>query len=389
MKERRSWRKIIFVGIILLLVFWALTNIAVLQNLSNQFFGVIAPFLYGIVMAFVINLPMAFIEDKLKEWTGKDYKSYRIIAILVSLILITLFIAFLIFLVLPDLQDTLEYFINALPGQVNDVINYGQDFIDNNPQLIEWVSSRDIDWNNLSNELIIRVRGFLTSLAASIFNMIPTIINSIFSFIIAFIFAIYLLFAKETLVRQVKKIVYVLFDLKIANFLVNVGEFSYSTLRGFLGGQILEGIITGIFLFILMKIFRFPYALSISVITGLTTLIPFYGAIIGGVMGFMLISVYSLSKGLWFLVLIVIVQQIEGNVIYPNVMGGSMGIPGIWVMVVVTIAGAFFGIWGLLLAVPIFSIVYNVLSQNINYRLDKRRLKIQTNTSNIRNTKDD
>lgn len=383
MQERRRWRRVILVGILLLVVFWGLTNVSMIQQLTNRFLNVASPFLYGLAMAFIINLPMGYIEKKLTQWTGKKSIWFRILSLVISLVLIVLFIAFLIFLVLPDLQDTVNYFISALPGQINYIINRGQDFIDNHPQLIDWVSARDIDWNALSNELIIRVRSFLTSLAASIVNMIPTIINSIFTLVIAFIFAIYLLFDKEKLVRQFKKIIYTLFHIKIANFIVNVGEFSYITVRGFLYGQTMAGIITGIALFILMKIFQFPYALSISVVTGITTLIPFYGAIFGGLLGFLLISVYSFSQGIWFLILIVIVQQVEGNILYPNLVGTSIGIPGIWVMVVVTIAGAFYGLWGMFLSVPIFSVIYNIIAQNVNYRLDNRDLEINTNTKNV------
>jgi len=133
-----------------------------------------------------------------------------------------------------------------------------------------------------------------------------------------------------------------------------------------------------------MKIFGFPYALSISVITAFFTLIPFYGAIFGGAVGFLLIAVVSFPQALWFVVLIVIVQQIEGNILYPKVVGDSIGIPGIWVMVTVTIGGALYGLVGMFLSVPLFSIVYNLLSQNINHRLNKEHLSIEYDTHNLK-----
>lgn len=132
-----------------------------------------------------------------------------------------------------------------------------------------------------------------------------------------------------------------------------------------------------------MEVFNFPYSLSISVITGITTLIPFYGAILGGLLGCVLISVVDLGLAFWFLLVIIIVQQVEGNIIYPQVVGTSIGIPGIWVMVVVTIAGVLFGFAGMILSVPIFSIVYRLIADNINYMLTKKDLEITNQTSYV------
>ena len=188
---------------------------------------------------------------------------------------------------------------------------------------------------------------------------------------------------KEMLVRQVKKLIYSTWSLKWANYFVNVGKKANEIFSSFVGGQILEAIILGVLVYLGMWILNFPYRLSVSAITGALALIPIYGALLGGVVGFILIAVVSFPKALGFILFSVVVQQIEGNLIYPRVVGNSVGLPSIWVMMVVTVGGSLFGLIGMLVAVPVVSLAYTLVSATVNHRLEQRKLVIETGTSNI------
>lgn len=383
MKSRQFWYRIFFVGTGLVLLFWFLYNFVGIRDTFTRLLDVSSPFLIGIGMAFVFNLPMSFLEEKLVRWSGRHQAWHRTATALSSVLLISAFLAFIIILVLPDLINTMDYFISAVPNLVNTVNDRINSFINNHDQLVRFVSEMEIDWQGFSNQVITTARRFIMDFAGSIINYVPTLINSIFDAVISFVFALYLLFTKENLVRQGKKIVYAILPIDWGNFFINVGSFSFHTFKNFFSGQIIAGLITGVALYIIMEVFNFPYSLSISVITGITTLIPFYGAILGGLLGCVLISVVDLGLAFWFLLVIIIVQQVEGNIIYPQVVGTSIGIPGIWVMVVVTIAGVLFGFAGMILSVPIFSIVYRLIADNINYMLTKKDLEITNQTSYV------
>lgn len=384
MKTNKYWQRIFLIGTALVVLFWGLYNLTFLQNVLNRTIQVTTPFIIGFAMAFIINLPMKYIEEKITKLNkGKYHSWYRIITVILSLLVVVLIIAFIIFLVLPDIQNTFSYFINAVPSQINSLLEVSMNFIERNPELVENLQQLNIDWNSVQSNLINGLRNIVTTFLSSILNYIPTIINSLFDLVVSIIFAIYLLFSKESLLRHFKKLIYGIFDLKWANFLMNFGTEANEIFSGFIGGQMIAGILTGIVLYLLMILFNFPYALSISVLTAITTLIPFYGAIFGGAIGFLLISVVNFSQAVWFILLIVVVQQVEGNILYPNVVGNSIGIPGIWVMVTVTLGGALFGLPGMFLSVPIFSLFYRVLADTINYRLREENINISSETSQV------
>lgn len=377
------WLRVFTVGVGIVLVFWFLINLTGFQALFNRLITISFPFLLGFVLAFIMNIPLSLIEAFLKRKFEEVHWWFRPLAILLSLSIFLAAVIFVLFLVLPDLFASLNYFITALPSQVEYLNRRIQEIIADHPQMIQFVTQLNFDWNEILNEISRTVRLWIGDFLSSIINYIPSLINSIFDGVISVIFAIYLLFSKEQLMRQFKKLVYALFSRDWANFLIHLGSYSYQTFKNFFSGQLLEGLITGLALYLLMIIFSFPYSLSISVVTGILTLIPFYGAILGGLFGCLLISVVSMADAAWFLLLIMVVQQVEGNIIYPNVMGNTIGIPGLWIMVVVTLGGSIFGFAGMLLSVPIFSIFYNFLAENINYSLAQSHLRIDEATRRV------
>lgn len=383
MSIKKNWNRILGLLLIVVLVYWTINNIGMLQGLISLVSSAFMPFIIGGAMAFILNLPMKITEDLLTRWTGEFKKWYRIISILVSLLLVGLFIYALLFLIIPDLQQTVTSFIDVVPGTIRSIINWVTNFIENNPDIVDTIQELDIDLNNLQQQAINTVQSFASGFIGSTFTIITSTIDSLVTVFIALIFSIYLLTMKESLVRQVKKIVYSTWSLKWANYLVNVGRKANEIFSNFVGGQILQALIFAALIYIGMTIFNFPYRLSISALTGALALIPIYGAFLGAFIGFILISVVSFSQAIWFVIFNIIIQQLEGNLIYPRVVGNSVGLPGIWVLLVVTVGGTFFGLVGMLIAVPVVSLIYALVAATVNHRLDQKNLSIHTESNNI------
>lgn len=367
----------------MVLAYWAINNISVIQSFISGVLSVFMPFIIGGSLAYILTLPINFMEKKGEEWLGKRKPWFRPLSILLSFLLVVAVFLAIIFLVLPDLQQTISSFISVVPGTVSTIINSVTDYLDNHPEIVNYIQELDIDINSIQQQLINYAQTFASGLLNSALSIISTTVSSVINVFIAVIFAIYILMKKETIVRQVKKLIYGFSSLKVGNYLVNVGRKANDIFSSFIGGQILEAIILGVLVYIGMLIFNFPYPLSVSVLTGAFALIPIYGAILGGVVGFILISVVSFSKALWFVVFIVIIQQIEGNIIYPRVVGSSVGLPGIWVMMTVTVGGALFGLVGMLVSVPIVSLIYTLLQAQVNYNLEKKDLDVETESHDL------
>ena len=274
-----------------------------------------------------------------------------------------------------------------VPDAIRKAINAFTEFIHNNPRVVEYVQELDIDLNNLQQQAVNTVQSFAKGVIGSTLIFVTSTIDSIVTIFIALIFGIYLLTMKEVLIRQIKKLIYSIWSLKWANYLVSVGKKANEIFSNFVGGQITEMFILGGMVYLGMWVFGFPYRLSISAVTGALALIPIYGALLGGVIGFILISVVSFSQALWFIIFIVFVQQLEGNLIYPRVVGNSVGLPGIWVLLVVSVGGTLFGLVGMLISVPIISLVYSLIAATVNHRLDQRNLNVQTDSSDLQRSK--
>lgn len=383
MNIKKNWSRILGLLLIVVLVYWAVNNLSALRSGFSMLTSAFMPFIIGAALAFILNIPMQLIENFLEKTTETYKKWYRYIGIIASFLLVAFFFYLLIFLIIPDLQQTISSFIDVVPETVRTIINTGSEFIENNPRIVETVSQLDIDLNDLQRQAINTIQSFATSMIGGTFNFVLSTIDSVVTIFIAVIFAVYILSMKEALARQFKKLIYSVWSLKWANYIVNVGKKAHEIFSNFVGGQILEAIILGVLVYIGMWIFGFPYRLSVSAVTGALALIPVYGAILGGVVGFILISVVSFPQAIAFVLFIVVIQQIEGNLIYPRVVGNSVGLPGIWVMMVVTVGGSLFGLVGMLVAVPTVSLIYSLVSATVNYRLERRNLDIETDTSNV------
>lgn len=329
------------------------------------------PFIIGIAIAFVLNILMKFIEHKLLDKAKMKSKSKRTISLLLSLAIIFTFIIILLLLIIPQLKNTFTLFVDNMPRYEENIrvlltkLDIDTAIIQNIEETVQNFGDVAVDFiKNNSDQIVEVTLGFAS-------NVIGVVVN----LVIAFVFAIYLLVQKEKLLGQINKILRAYLPVKKVMKIRDIARLSNTTCARFVSGQCLEAVIIGVLCFIGMLILGIPYAATISVLIGVTALIPIYGAFIGTIVGAFLIFMVSPLKAFIFIIFILVLQQLEGNLIYPKVVGKSVGLPGIWVFVAVTIGGALAGIVGMLISVPIASITYSILATDVNYRINAKNSK--------------
>lgn len=326
------------------------------------------PFIIGLAIAFVLNVLVNVIEKKwLKNWKVK-VMTKRAVSLLIALILVIGFIVFLLFLIIPNLQNTIAIFADSIPvynENLQDLLNsWGIDanIINEVVEVLKSLGDTASTYiKENSNQVLETTLGIATNVVTGFVNVT-----------IGLVFAIYFLAQKEKLNTQVNKLMDAYLPDKIINKIKDIASLSNKIFSNFVGGQCLEAIIIGFLCFLGMLILRLPYASTISVLVGFTALIPVFGAFIGTIIGAFLIFMVSPLQALIFIIFILVLQQLEGNLIYPKVVGKSVGLPGIWVLVAVTVGASVNGVLGMLLSVPIVSIIYSIVATNVKYRLEEK-----------------
>ena len=313
--------------------------------------------------------------SKNKKLKIKKKKLRRGISLVVSVVSVLLILLFVIALIIPDLGKTISSFLNQIPEFIQNIESILQNISQKYPSLANWANKIDLNPDEIKNQLEVWMKTASSGLLTSSLNIVFTFISKIANFIIALIFAFYVLAEKEKLAYQFKIVLKAFIKDKYVKEIFRITELANKTFSKFISGQCLEACILGILCFIGMIIFHFPYALSISVLVALTALIPIFGAFIAMMVGTLLISVISFQSAIWFVVFFLLLQQIEGNIIYPKVVGNSVGLPAIWTMMAVTVGGSCFGIFGMLISVPLSSILYALLKEYIQKKNSFAKLK--------------
>ena len=323
------------------------------------------PFLVGICIAYVLNVLVNVIENKwLKKYLANS-KNKRVISLLLALSIVIGFFTLLLLLIIPNLQNTIAIFADNLPTY--------------NASLKVLLEKFNID-SNVINEIMEMLKGLGDSAASYIkdnsnqviettLGIATNVVNGVINVIIGIVFAIYFLAQKEKIIKQINKVMKAYLPKNVRKKIYSISTLSNKTFSNFVSGQCLEALIIGILCFIGMVILRLPYASSISVLVGFTALIPVFGAFIGTALGAFLIFMVNPLQAIIFVIYIIVLQQFEGNLIYPHVVGKSVGLPGIWVLVAVTVGASINGVLGMLLSVPIVSIVYSILANSVNEKL--------------------
>ena len=342
--------------------------------------GLITPFLAGSAIAFVINVPMRQVEDRLfpplspGKKAGRLRRAKRPISFVVTLLLLCGLLVVIFFLILPEIGRTLQNFVDRIPVFAQQTQEWGEQLMEQYPEVVDVLSRISIDWEKLSQGFIDLAQNSMSGVLNSTLDLASSIIGGVVGSVVAVVFAAYILLQKERLGRQFRQLLYAYLPEHHADRITEVGTLSYRTFSRFLSGQCLEAVILGCMFFLTMSILRFPYALTISVLITVTALIPIFGAFIGCIVGAFLILTVDPMQALWFVVLFLILQQVEGNLIYPHVVGSSVGLPSIWVLAAVTIGGSVMGIAGMLIFIPLCSVFYTLLRHSILNRLRARKI---------------
>ncbi len=377
--------KIVAFGVIL---YWALENLAMLGGAIGVLFNILSPFIAGAAIAFIVNIPMTIFETKIfinrrrknkskkvVEKQKKVSKTKRAISITLSIGIIILIIAAAIFLVIPELVDVIAQIINLLPGLITDARDFINQMIIDYPDVEGILRNLQSNLESFNTEIIRELTSFGTKLVTSSFGLISSTINAIFNAVIAIIFAIYILVGKEKIVFHLKRILYAFCKEKTADKICEIATLSRNAFNNFITGQFTECIILGVLCAIGMLILRIPYAATIGIIVAITAFIPIVGAFIGGIIGVVLLLPISLTKAVIFLIFFIILQQIETNVIYPRVVGSSVGIPGILVLIAISVGGTLGGAIGMVVSLPITSVLYALLLASTSKRLKEKQIE--------------
>lgn len=369
-------RGLIIFAAIIMACFW---KYDVVISVLAFIFHVIFPFVLGGAIAFVLNVPMNFIqrhlfpEDKIEK-RKVIKKLARPSSMLIVLFCVIGIIVLVMFVLIPQLGNTFASLGNSIQAFIPKIQKWAETLFHDNKEIMNWVNHLEFDWNKIMNAGINFLKNGAGSVLDSTIMAAKSIVSGITTFFIAFVFAIYILLQKEKLSIQAKKVLFAFVRKGRAEATLEVLSLTYNTFSSFLTGQCVEAIILGCMFVITMSILRLPYALLVGIVIAFTALIPIFGAFIGCVVGAFLIFMVDPIKALIFIVLFLILQQIEGNLIYPHVVGSSVGLPSIWVLAAVSIGGSLMGVVGMLIFIPIVSVVYALFREVVYLKLKQRKI---------------
>ena len=383
--NKENMKKIRWLIAFAVLLYLGVQNFSVVLKYVKILWGLVLPFVIGGAMAFMLNVPMAFLErhlfGKAKKKESKKAKAAtriaRPVSLILSVILVILVVLVVVLVVAPELGKTLVSVVKKVEEDIPLAQKWLTDTFQSDSEIVKWAGSIEIDPQKIIDTIVSVLKNGADNLVSSTITVTMGLVNMAVNFAIGFVFACYVLLQKEKLGKQVLKAAYAIFPVKMVEYLGHVCTLASKIFASFITGQCIEAVILGSMFFVTMTIGRFPYAMLIGVLISFTALIPVFGGIIGCWVGFFLILMVSPLKAVMFLALFVILQQIEGNLIYPHVVGNSVGLPAIWVLVAVTLGGNLMGIVGMLIFIPLVSVLYTLFREWVYERLDKKNLKIQ------------
>lgn len=370
--ELLDMNKLLILVLVAVFSYWGLNNLKVIFDIFKIILRVLSPFLLGVVIAFVLNIPMSKIESYLKSKIKNKDSQIRVVSIVLSLLIFIGVIAFVSLLLIPELIESTKMLINNIPVIIEKVENFVLDLLDKYPDIQVQIKELFSEKGNV-NDVVTNILNYCINGAI---EFISGLISGIIVLFTAIVFSVYMLSQKEYLIRAMKKVLYAFLNRKDADKVLEIGSMANTTFSKFVSGQCMEAAILGVIMFIAFTIFRFPYALIIAVLTAITALIPIFGALIAMAIGTILIAITNPIQAIIFIIVFQVVQQIEGNFIYPRVVGKSVGLSPMWTLLSITVGGNLFGIVGMLVGLPLASILYAIITGLINNKLKEKEMKI-------------
>ena len=375
-KPDNKFKQSLLLIVIGVLLMSALLNFSEVLGVFNLMIGLFMPLLVGGAIAFIMNVPMSFFERQIDRLSGGRRNRFleKIKSPLCIIITFAIFVGAIYFIgnvIFPNLVESVKSIAaivqQSYPGWITALDEKGI-----NTDLLEKYFP-EIDTAKIVDTLKSSVSTILSTAGQAATSVFIVMTN----FVLGLIFAIYILAAKKKLGRQARQMAYAYLSKSRADNVCEIASLAYRTFANFLSGQCLEAVILGCMFFVVLFIGNFPYAATIAVVIGSMALIPYVGAFMGLFVGCLLIAVVSLKQMFWFIIVFLIVQQVEGQIIYPRVVGGSVGLPAIWTLFAVIVGGNISGILGMVIFIPIFSVIYALLRRNVYKRLDKKKISIE------------
>lgn len=371
---------------ICVLLFFIVYRYSGFAKIWDKLMSIMQPFIIGIVLAYIVNpimmvvegMVIRFIEPKMKNpKTAK--KTARGIGIVCALMLFILIIAFLLELIIPQIISSVQGVVGSLPDEISSFVAWITEVTKGNEQISNMVekgilSGTDFVGKWVQEHFLPQANTYIVSITTGVVNVAKIVVNVFVGIIIS----VYVLAGKERFIGQSKKMIYTMFNAKRGNIIIKTARKSNEIFGGFIMGKIIDSLIIGVLCYIGLLILRMPYPTLVSVIVGVTNVIPFFGPYIGAVPSFIIIALANPIKGLYFLVFILVLQQLDGNVIGPKILGDSTGLSPFWVVFAIIAAGGIFGFAGMLLGVPTFAVIYYIAGEIVSYKLKKRNLPSDT-----------
>lgn len=374
--EKKTLQKLFFAAAGCVVLYWLLHETERFQSVWKQLYGILSPFVLGAALAFILNVPMRSFERCLKGMKKDGLR--RALAILITFLAIGLVLFGVFRLLIPQLVETFNSLVPKLIEFFSRMEQKFRAFLGANPEMLEWVYANttleSVNWGDLIQKAATVLSNSVSVIAGRAFSAVGNVTGALVDIVIGLVFALYCLGCKEKLVRQVKKLLYAFLPERICDETLRIMRLTNSTFSGFISGQCLEAVILACLFAVSMAIFRMPYISLICVLIGVTALVPMVGGFVGCFFGAFFILVNDPLQALIFIIMFLVIQQIEGNLIYPKVVGNSIGLPGMWVLVAVSVGGDLMGVAGMLVMIPITSVLYALLREITNKRLVRRNV---------------
>ena len=375
MELNKKTIKTVFLGVAgCIVLYWLLHETQRMTALLKGGISILAPFIAGAVVAFILNVPMRAVEGWLKGVKNAGFR--RALAMIITILLVILVLIGVFYLLIPQIINTVESLVDTLPDFFNRVYNQAMAFLADHPEAMQWLSDNTdfekLDWAGLVQKAISLITGSLTAIADKTLQLVLGLSACIFNAVLSIVFALYCLAKKETLARQARRLLYAILPEKAADEVVRILRMSNATFANFISGQCLDACILASMVALVMAVLNFPFIPLVFVLVAVTALIPMVGAVVGCVLSALFILMVDPFKAIWFVVLFIAVQQVDNNLIYPRVVGSSIGLPSMWVLAAVTIGGSIMGVFGMLVMIPLVSVIHQLLREAAMRRLERK-----------------
>ena len=380
--NRSNMKKIAGLIVVTLALLAGFFHLGVVLDGLSYIFGILSPFIIGCVIAFILNLPLKFFERKFFKRDAENRPAWakkmgRPLSLVLAILLVVAIVAVVLLVVVPELVVTVSTLKTTIEAFLPRAESFAESFFSNNPQILQWIHDLEFNWDAMVESLTGFLRNGAGNMLSTTFSKVAGVVSGLTNFLIGFVFACYILLQKEKLASQLDKLGRALLSEKAMEEVRYVMNISNRIFASFITGQCTEALILGAMFFIAMSLIGLPYALLVGVLVAFTALIPVFGAFIGCAVGVVLILMVNPTQALIFLVLFLVLQQIEGNLIYPRVVGGSVGLPSIWVLAAVSIGGSLMGVIGMLVFIPTASVIYSLIRRWTYKKLEEKESRGQ------------